>query len=111
LIDNEVVYNTIVGISLSGGNSQNMVYGNSIGWNGINAENQGINFWDNGVDRGNSWSDYSGLGYYHIYYDGVDHYPRFLGNPLLAPTNIVGMIVVGIIIIVVVFWFRHRRAG
>jgi len=111
LIDNEVIYNTIVGISLSGGSSQNTVYGNSIGWNGRNAENQGINFWDNGVNRGNSWSDYSGVGYYQISHGGVDHYPRFLGNPLLAPTSIIGMIVAGIIVIVVVFWFRHRRAG
>lgn len=75
----------------------NVLYDNHVGWNGgWSALDHGWNNqWDNGVDLGNYWSDYSGTGYY--YTDGIaasyDRYPdRWVDsvNPVVSsPSDIV----------------------
>jgi parallel beta-helix repeat protein len=68
-----------------------VIYENELGWNGPpNAiDSSGSNLWDNGLDAGNSWSDYDGYGIYVVSGDSgsVDRYPSFL-NDSLAPTII-----------------------
>ncbi|MFX1561076.1 MAG: NosD domain-containing protein, partial [Promethearchaeota archaeon] len=63
----------------------NTIFGNDIGFSDYyNARDYaGSNTWDNGIDTGNAWSDYSGTGTYLI--DGtsnsVDRYPTKLVGP------------------------------
>lgn len=113
VIGNELVYNSVYGILLIGDSHQNSIYGNAIGWNGAanGRDEAGYNFWDNGIDQGNSWSDYSGFGNYIIEYYGTDHYPSFLGNPIMSPVTLLmigtGSAIIFTIIIGLV-WMRKR---
>lgn len=114
VIGNWIGYNSLYGVSIDSQSHQNKIYGNSIGWNiGANGfDDSGYNLWDNGIDTGNVWSDYSGFGLYEIDYYGVDNYPSFLGNPLSNPVNLIilGITVCVIIIAIMIFvWFRKRR--
>ncbi|MFX1580473.1 MAG: NosD domain-containing protein, partial [Promethearchaeota archaeon] len=72
--NNEVTYNSGIGIFLNRLSSDNFIIGNSFGWNGENAECFGNeNMWDDGVGRGNSWSDLpSSAAWYIIDDDDVD---------------------------------------
>lgn len=113
VIDNVIIYNSLNGVSIDSQSRQNIIYRNYIGWNaGRNGfDNSGYNLWDNGVDTGNMWSDYSGFGVYEVDYYGVDHYPTFLGNPFLNPAvlTIIGIVSGALIIIIlVIIWFRRR---
>jgi parallel beta-helix repeat protein len=53
------------------------IYNNMIGFNGLaNAVDIGIfNEWDDGINTGNVWSDYSGEGVYSVSGLSVDNYP------------------------------------
>lgn len=82
LIQNSILYNEI-GVALLGCND-NFIYENDIGWNSVyNAYDEvGENTWDNGIDTGNAWSDYSGTGTYSIIGSSgsIDRYPTLLEN-------------------------------
>ncbi len=69
IITNNSIYgNTEIGIRVRTGIASNMIYGNRIGWNGVqNAEdNSNSTGWDDGLGTGNSWSDYNGTGQYPV---------------------------------------------
>ena len=65
---NNVQNNTGVGITVSWGSTDCDIYGNHIGWNtgGNSMDDGSSNMWDNGINMGNFWSDYSGTGTYSI---------------------------------------------
>jgi len=65
LVGNLVYDNSVYGISLWGTCTNNTLYRNSIFNNGVNDDGAN-NTWDNGVDQGNYWDDYSGVGYYDV---------------------------------------------
>lgn len=65
LIGNLVYNNSLYGISIWDGCSNNTLYRNSIFNNGVNDDGAN-NTWDNGIDQGNYWDDYSGVGYYYV---------------------------------------------
>jgi len=80
VINNTIYRNSIEGIDFAFNAQFNVVYGNSIGWNGVgasgvaenqfNARNDGSgNRFDDGVSIGNRWSDYNASEPYMI--DGV----------------------------------------
>lgn len=78
-------YGIMIG-SLSATN--NSVYWNEIGWNGLgNAADGGMdNLWDDNVTTGNAWSDYVGSGTYPIMLSSsVDRYPSALTD-ITVPT-------------------------
>jgi len=80
---NNVWQNSGYGIALGYGVSGCRLFSNVIHYNGVNARDDGSgNSWDNGVDTGNQWSDYSLFGVYQIPGDAgsVDHYPRAYSN-------------------------------
>jgi len=79
VVGNTIYSNLAYGILLTSA-SHTQVYGNSFSNNGVaNAIDNGwASSWDDGVDTGNQWSDYSGYGVYQIpgSAGSVDHYPR-----------------------------------
>lgn len=81
LCDNEIIYNEQYGIFVQS-STEIVLYDNEIGYNTIgNAREDGSsNQWDNGVDIGNAWSDYSGSGTYLISGSAgsEDRYPTLL---------------------------------
>ena len=83
------IYNNRYGIYVAWQSFDNSIWNNAIGWNEYcNAiDCVGGNSWDNGVNLGNYWSDYSGIGEYEI--EGgcgsVDRYPQPLPYADLAP--------------------------
>jgi len=86
---NEITFNDHTGIyvQLSSGI---ILHGNEIGFNTVgNAKETYIsNQWDDGINTGNAWSDYSGSGTYLIPGDtgSVDRYPRVLNDaPVIDP--------------------------
>ncbi|MHA2191622.1 MAG: right-handed parallel beta-helix repeat-containing protein [Candidatus Thorarchaeota archaeon] len=114
--------------------SNNTIFGNDIGYSEYQnaVDDAGSNTWDNGIDTGNAWSDYSGTGTYLI--DGssgsVDRYPTLLESPPMTttttpspptsptsngePDNLDGMVYIalagvgaGILVIVVIFLKRR----
>ena len=68
ITNNSIYGNTDIGIRINTGIASTMVYGNRIGWNGVqNAEdNSNATGWDDELGTGNSWSDYNGTGQYPI---------------------------------------------
>ncbi len=68
ITNNSIYGNTEIGIRINTGVASNTVYGNRIGWNGVqNAEdNSNSTGWDDGIGMGNSWSDYNGTGHYPV---------------------------------------------
>ena len=84
VLDNRIYGNTGYGLNVRSYALFSEIYNNMIGFNGAgNARDYGIyNEWDDGVDTGNVWSDYSGVGVYSISGMGVDHYPLgFVSRP------------------------------
>ena len=79
VISNNIHHNSDLGIGITSGSENNSIYYNTIGWNGqYNAYDDGTdNTWDDGIDTGNWWHDYSGSGSYSIpgNADSVDRYP------------------------------------
>jgi parallel beta-helix repeat protein len=73
--------NTNVGIELTATTENFTLFNNRIGWNGVNARDDGLlNKWDDGIAQGNAWSDYSGMGVYAIpgAASSVDNFPSIL---------------------------------
>jgi parallel beta-helix repeat protein len=71
---NNFTSNTI-GLYSDNSNS-NAIYTNNFNTNDTQAYDTGSNNWDNGVNTGNCWSDYSGSGVYEIMGgSNIDHYP------------------------------------
>ncbi len=114
LITYNLIYNNSnYGISLDGLCSNNRIYQNQIGWNGINAKAQAAsNYWDDGVSMGNYWSDYDGSGEYEVLPNGLDHYPKLLthlmpfmteGIPLDATIILIGGVAIGVIAVAIIF--------
>jgi len=102
LVNNTVVYNKI-GVFLDNDCDNNMIYGNSIGWNDMNnaLSYNTNNQWDDGVSRGNRWSDYSGFGVYEINNMEVDRFPELLAGPFpYVELGLISMSVLGGVIIV-----------
>ncbi len=88
IIGNKLYCGIDTGISLKGTSSQNVIYDNEIAWfmNNNGFDEGTDNQWDDGISKGNAWSDYSGTGTYPV--DGtansIDHYPsQILDN--IAP--------------------------
>jgi len=86
-IDSSYIINNTISVSsdqalfLNSQSEDNVLYGNKLGWNYINAKDDGVNnTWDNSIDFGNYWSDYSPPGVYNISgsADAVDRYPSIL---------------------------------
>ncbi len=79
---NDVLHNSGIGLKVYSDASGTVVYDNNMGWNeGSNAWDDGAyDSWDDGLSRGNSWSDYSGIGSYAIpgSANSADHYPSVL---------------------------------
>lgn len=98
IVNNSVRFNWDVGLRAQH-SSNNSFYLNRLGWNDArNALDDGFNnTWDNGVDTGNLWNDYSGIGVYNIpgTAQSVDRFPGVLlaedGSPptLSSPTDII----------------------
>ena len=83
IYENHVYYCEMTGISLGIESDNCQVFLNSIGGNGRNAEDDGdMNQWDDGVSLGNFWSDYGGMGWYHISgsASNYDRYPSVLSG-------------------------------
>ncbi len=82
IADNDVLNNTDIGIVIDELSQGIRVIGNRIGWNsaGNALDNGAENSWDDGESVGNSWSDYSGIGVYHISgaANSTDHFPSTL---------------------------------
>lgn len=73
--------NTDTGIRLTATTENFTLYNNLIGWNAMNAQDDGhLNKWDDGVAQGNAWSDYEGSGVYVIpgSASSVDNFPSVL---------------------------------
>ncbi|MFW9806851.1 MAG: NosD domain-containing protein [Candidatus Thorarchaeota archaeon] len=76
LTQNQIYNNTGVGIQLDATSNRNEIIDNVFGYNSPNALCEGsMNSWDNGVDTGNWWSDYTGDGSYIIDENDQDNYP------------------------------------
>lgn len=127
IISNKVFNCSQVGIRLTAHSRYNRVYYNLVGCNGLNGEDHGSsNTWDDGLSQGNSWSDYSGTGWYGI--EGTagsyDRYPSKLNMSLynishststinsLPHDNILiltGVVITVITIIVVIRLWKIKR--
>jgi parallel beta-helix repeat protein len=67
VINSSIYSNSDQGLSIGTFSDGTTIYRNNIGWNGINAYNNGNNTeFTNGIDTGNAWSDYSGVGVYEV---------------------------------------------
>ena len=94
------------GIVLEGGSSRFNITRNVFGWNHYsNAVDHGSsNFWDDGISRGNNYSDYSGSGIYHIDGDAasIDHYPSGISPGYWDPSLVEDPLdsIVGVLILI-----------
>jgi parallel beta-helix repeat protein len=66
ILNNSIYSSWEYGVQISGYSHNNILYGNSIGWNGVSAgeEENAVdygedNFFDDGIGIGNSWSDFN----------------------------------------------------
>jgi parallel beta-helix repeat protein len=87
IVNNSVVDSLRYGIWLENAHL-NTVYGNTISGSGIgNAldNDTGFNTWDNGIDTGNTWSNYNGTSVYVIDGDSssIDRWPARCGPPFI----------------------------
>jgi parallel beta-helix repeat protein len=112
IIDNVVTYSKYYGIVLYYCEN-NTIYGNAFGWNGLaNAysDYSPNNSWDDGVSKGNIWSDYDGSGIYYIDEGGIDNFPSKLNYDLIIYDYALEITIIGLIIVVaVVYIYRKRR--
>ncbi len=85
--NNEFIENYDIGLLLNRGSRYNRIVSNSFGWNTIHVVCSGIdNMWDDGIKRGNRWSDLGDALIYIIDEDDVDRYPMILGEGI-STTN------------------------
>jgi parallel beta-helix repeat protein len=122
IVSNRVFNCSQVGIRLTADSMYNRVYYNLLGCNGLNGEDHGSsNTWDDGSSRGNSWSDYSGEGWYEIKgtAGSYDRYPSKLNMSLYNISHctslpneyiliLTGVVITAIIIVAVILW-RIKR--
>jgi len=84
IVTNNSVYgNSNRGVSVESFSMDTTIYQNKIGWNGLNAYNNGNNTeFTNGIDTGNAWSDYDGSGLYDIIgsIPSTDSFPTVLDD-------------------------------
>lgn len=88
IVNNTLYLNLELGIKVVS-SSYNVLWGNLLTENGNNAQDDGSNnYWDNSIDTGNAWGDYSGSGVYSIpgTANAVDYYPSIA--PDLFPPSI-----------------------
>lgn len=96
LVTNSGFFNNINGVRISGPSANNTFYQNDFADNiDYNAWDDTTDIvgsqWDNGIDTGNSWSDYLGGENYTVYGSGggVDNYPRlYPGHSILISSPI-----------------------
>jgi parallel beta-helix repeat protein len=84
LIGNLVYNNSVSGISIWNGCTDNVLYKNSIISDSV-VDNGANNTWDNGVNQGNYWDDYGGVGYYDVpgMASSQDRYPSTYPMPVI----------------------------
>jgi len=117
---NEVCNNTRVGICVDLTSRWNEIYDNIFTFNNPNAICSGTsNHWDNQVDTGNWWSDWSGEGPYIIDEDDQDNFPM-MNITTTSPTTKVELFtldplilgiaggVIGIVVLVILLIDRRR---
>ncbi|MHA1613422.1 MAG: right-handed parallel beta-helix repeat-containing protein [Candidatus Thorarchaeota archaeon] len=89
IIGNNVTNNPGIGINIGPRVTNLTIHSNVIASNELgNANDDGMfNQWDNGLDTGNGWSDYSGIGFYEIpgSASSVDRFPERIGG-LVPPS-------------------------
>ena len=89
IIGNNVTDNFGTGINIGPRVTNITIHSNVIVSNALgNANDDGMyNQWDNGIDTGNGWSDYSGIGFYEIPGNAgsVDRFPERIGG-LVPPS-------------------------
>jgi parallel beta-helix repeat protein len=68
IVTNSSIYsNSDQGVIIDALSNGTMIYQNNIGWNGLNAYNDGNDtYFTDGIDIGNAWSDYNGSEVYEI---------------------------------------------
>jgi len=77
--NNNVIDNSEIGLLLNRGSRFNTIIANSFGWNTVNVQCTGFdNIWDDGANKGNSWSDLGDSVIYMIDEDDFDRFPRSL---------------------------------
>ena len=117
--ENHIYNNTGVGISLDWDSFNNEIYENTFEHNSPNAICEGYgNHWDDQVNTGNSWSDYSGDGPYIIDEDDQDNFPIVDETTLTLPTTngpgwnypaiLVGGVVIGIVALIIIIYDQRR---
>jgi len=81
VLSNIAAHNERYGFELDSGCENNTLYLNRIGLNemGNSIDDGTSNVWDNSIDTGNYWADYSGEGYYEIpgNASSVDRFPFY----------------------------------
>ena len=84
IVSNKFFHNSGNGLHVA--SNYTMIFDNEF-WNQTPqaTDNGWHNTWDNGIDRGNAWSDYSGTGVYFIEgtANATDRYPRLYVPPLI----------------------------
>ncbi len=86
--NNDVLENDEIGLLLNRGSRYNTIVANSFGWNLVNVLCSGFdNTWDDGVKRGNSWSDLGDSRIYIIDEDDFDRFPSSLGDENFTTTS------------------------
>lgn len=126
VIRRNIVYDcTSVGITLGYETFAFHVFENLIGWNKLNArDNGGANVWDDGISRGNNWTDYCGSGAYQIPGQNgaaFDRYPSFLYDPTRPNATtpicgyaiaamIFGASIIGLVIAVPILFYIYKRS-
>ncbi|MGY5881910.1 MAG: NosD domain-containing protein, partial [Candidatus Thorarchaeota archaeon] len=79
--NNDVLSNNETGLLLNRGSRFNTIIANNFGWNTVNVLCSGFdNIWDDGMKKGNSWSDLGDSEIYIIDDDDFDRFPKFLWN-------------------------------
>lgn len=98
LIFHNNVHENEIGITLSSTTSYNSIYWNAFVWNTeSNAVDDGaFNIWDDGISRGNIWSDYAGCGPYTVpgLAQSVDRFPMAVGFRIQSEILLVLFIII-----------------
>ena len=122
ITQNNIHNNTGVGIILDSTSNRNEIFYNTFAYNTPNAICEGSsNHWDDQVDTGNWWSDYSGEGAYIIDENDQDNFPNtnepttsngtttsnssWFTDPLLVGIVVVAVGIIGLVVLVA---YRRR---
>ena len=110
LFTNNIVHENEIGIKLSSTTSHNLIYWNSfISNTDKNAVDDGIfNVWDDGISRGNFWSDYQCPGPYTIPGEAqsIDRFPN--GPVFQIPYEMIPALFIIIIALVLIYSQKDR---